>query len=114
MEVKARAPGKIILSGEHAVVHGSTAVAASINLYTYATLRFPTPSGNLLSLSLSCLIWIWVIGKKLNLHEFKFWDLFRMRIGIYPFQQFGCKSVMLYKSIILQLFELGVGFYKLK
>ncbi|KAJ9180217.1 hypothetical protein P3X46_008489 [Hevea brasiliensis] len=41
MEVKARAPGKIILSGEHAVVHGSTAVAASIDLYTYATISFP-------------------------------------------------------------------------
>ncbi|KAJ7973377.1 Mevalonate kinase [Quillaja saponaria] len=46
MEVKARAPGKIILSGEHAVVHGSTAVAASIDLYTYVSLRFPTPSDN--------------------------------------------------------------------
>lgn len=46
MEVKARAPGKIILAGEHAVVHGSTAVAASIGLYTYASLRFPTPSDN--------------------------------------------------------------------
>ncbi|XP_050143263.1 mevalonate kinase-like [Malus sylvestris] len=44
MEVKARAPGKIILSGEHAVVHGSTAVASSIDLYTYVSLRFPTPS----------------------------------------------------------------------
>ncbi|KAJ7977989.1 Mevalonate kinase [Quillaja saponaria] len=44
MEVKAKAPGKIILSGEHAVVHGSTAVAASIDLYTYVSLRFPTPS----------------------------------------------------------------------
>ncbi|XP_065853553.1 mevalonate kinase [Euphorbia lathyris] len=42
MEVKARAPGKIILSGEHAVVHGSTAVASSIDLYTYVTLSFPT------------------------------------------------------------------------
>ncbi|XP_033135605.1 mevalonate kinase isoform X2 [Brassica rapa] len=41
MEVKARAPGKIILAGEHAVVHGSTAVAAAIDLYTYVTLRFP-------------------------------------------------------------------------
>ncbi|XP_050381798.1 mevalonate kinase [Argentina anserina] len=46
MEVKARAPGKVILSGEHAVVHGSTAVAASIDLCTYATLRFPSHSDN--------------------------------------------------------------------
>eukprot|EP00257_Ricinus_communis_P010124 XP_002529655.2 mevalonate kinase [Ricinus communis] len=45
MEVKARAPGKVILSGEHAVVHGSTAVAASIDLYTYVSLSFPS-SGN--------------------------------------------------------------------
>lgn len=45
MEVKARAPGKIILAGEHAVVHGSTAVAACIDLYTYVSLRFPADSG---------------------------------------------------------------------
>ncbi|KAL1222391.1 Mevalonate kinase [Cardamine amara subsp. amara] len=44
MEVKARAPGKIILAGEHAVVHGSTAVAAAIDLYTYVTLHFPLQS----------------------------------------------------------------------
>ncbi|CAN8265363.1 unnamed protein product [Cochlearia groenlandica] len=44
MEVKARAPGKIILAGEHAVVHGSTAVAAAIDLYTYVTLSFPLQS----------------------------------------------------------------------
>lgn len=47
MEVKARAPGKVILSGEHAVVHRSTAVAASIDLCTYVTLRFPAHSGEL-------------------------------------------------------------------
>ncbi|KAJ4822790.1 hypothetical protein Tsubulata_039466 [Turnera subulata] len=44
MEVKAKAPGKIILSGEHAVVHGSTAVAASIDLYTYVNIQFPSSS----------------------------------------------------------------------
>ncbi|XP_050940686.1 mevalonate kinase-like [Cucumis melo] len=44
MEVKARAPGKIILAGEHAVVHGSTAIAASVDLYTTASVRLPSSS----------------------------------------------------------------------
>uniref|UniRef100_A0A2N9IDD1 Uncharacterized protein n=1 Tax=Fagus sylvatica TaxID=28930 RepID=A0A2N9IDD1_FAGSY len=69
MEVKARAPGKIILAGEHAVVHGSTAVAASIDLYTYVSLRFPTPSDG-------------EFGTGLN------WVLVEMVIGRYPFELF--------------------------
>jgi hypothetical protein len=44
MEVHARAPGKIILAGEHAVVHGSIAVAAAIDLYTSSSLRL-LPTG---------------------------------------------------------------------
>ncbi|MBA0876173.1 hypothetical protein Goshw_008019 [Gossypium schwendimanii] len=39
MEITARAPGMIILAGEHAVVHGYTAVASSIYLYTAVCLR---------------------------------------------------------------------------
>lgn len=52
MEVQAKAPGKIILTGEHAVVHGSTAVASSIDLYTYVSLHFSTPSDDEDSLKL--------------------------------------------------------------
>nr|ACL53553.1 unknown [Zea mays] len=46
LEVRARAPGKIILAGEHAVVHGSAAVAAAIDLYTNSSLLLrPTGPG---------------------------------------------------------------------
>jgi mevalonate kinase len=37
--VEARAPGKVILSGEHAVVHGTAAVAAALGLYSTARIR---------------------------------------------------------------------------
>uniref|UniRef100_K3ZFT3 GHMP kinase N-terminal domain-containing protein n=1 Tax=Setaria italica TaxID=4555 RepID=K3ZFT3_SETIT len=45
MEVRARAPGKIILAGEHAVVHGSAAVAAAIDLYTTSSLSLLPEGG---------------------------------------------------------------------
>jgi len=38
-QVSASAPGKIILSGEHFVVHGSLAVAAAINKRVYVSVR---------------------------------------------------------------------------
>ncbi|KAJ4771129.1 Mevalonate kinase [Rhynchospora pubera] len=44
MEVRCRAPGKIILAGEHAVVHGAAAIAASIDLYTEVRISLH-PSG---------------------------------------------------------------------
>ncbi|XP_024527292.1 mevalonate kinase, partial [Selaginella moellendorffii] len=41
----ARAPAKVILCGEHAVVHGSTGVAAAIGIYTHARIeRGDSPS----------------------------------------------------------------------
>jgi len=38
-EIRASAPGKIILSGEHFVVHGSYSVAAAINKRVYVSVR---------------------------------------------------------------------------
>ncbi|XVF31313.1 hypothetical protein REPUB_Repub16aG0135000 [Reevesia pubescens] len=52
MEITARAPGKIILAGEHAVVHGYTAVASSINLYTVASLRLGSEDEDTIRLQL--------------------------------------------------------------
>lgn len=47
--VEARAPGKVILSGEHAVVHGSSAVAASLGLYATASISsLPSAAGTYL------------------------------------------------------------------
>jgi len=50
--VEARAPGKVILSGEHAVVHGTAAVAAALGLYSTARIRHrPLSPGEALSVS---------------------------------------------------------------
>uniref|UniRef100_A0ACD5V764 Uncharacterized protein n=2 Tax=Avena sativa TaxID=4498 RepID=A0ACD5V764_AVESA len=43
-EFRARALGKIILASEHAVVHGSAAIAAAIDLYTQSSLHLLPPS----------------------------------------------------------------------
>lgn len=40
--MKAHAPGKLILSGEHAVVHGRPALVMAVNRYIYADIR-PIP-----------------------------------------------------------------------
>ncbi|XP_057960459.1 mevalonate kinase-like isoform X2 [Malania oleifera] len=64
MEVRARAPGKIILAGEHAVVHGFTAVATAIDLYTYVSLCFPENDDTLkLQLKDMALEFSWPVGR---------------------------------------------------
>ncbi|KAF8685702.1 Cystathionine [Rhizoctonia solani] len=47
------APGKVILFGEHAVVHGVTAIAASVDLRCYAFSTPLPPSSHTISLTLS-------------------------------------------------------------
>ncbi|KAL4353587.1 hypothetical protein GQ457_06G023840 [Hibiscus cannabinus] len=65
MEVTARAPGKIILAGEHAVVHGCTAVASSIDLYTSVSLRLRPEDEDTIKLQLNDigLDFSWAIGR---------------------------------------------------
>ncbi|GMI79548.1 mevalonate kinase, MEVALONATE KINASE [Hibiscus trionum] len=65
MEVIARAPGKIILAGEHAVVHGCTAVASSIDLYTSVSIRLRSEDEDTIKLLLNDigLDFSWSIGR---------------------------------------------------
>ncbi len=41
--LKVKTPGKLILSGEHAVVHGYPALAVAVNRYTEVTVRWASP-----------------------------------------------------------------------
>ncbi|KAJ3110857.1 hypothetical protein HDU96_006221 [Phlyctochytrium bullatum] len=45
-EIVVRAPGKVILFGEHAVVYGKAAVAASLGLHTYARIAAHPKDGD--------------------------------------------------------------------
>ena len=42
--MQVRAPGKLILSGEHAVVHGSPVLAMAVDCYTIFSLRADGPA----------------------------------------------------------------------
>eukprot|EP00899_Mesostigma_viride_P018437 jgi/Mesvir1/26595/Mv09566-RA.1 len=66
--VESSAPGKVILFGEHAVVHGATAVAAALDLRTKVTLRLGEAPGVLphcVSLELPVLgvHCVWLVGE---------------------------------------------------
>jgi mevalonate kinase len=47
LEIKSSAPGKIIITGEHAVVYGSKAISCAINLYTVCNLKISKENVNL-------------------------------------------------------------------
>jgi len=79
-EVTGRAPGKLILCGEHAVVHGSTALAASLGLYTQVRIQTSTaaaaePDG-----------YLTVNLREVNLHLT--WPIQRIEAAFKPLEEF--------------------------
>src|SRR5688572_12272773 len=46
LEIQTKAPGKIIISGEHAVVYGTYALSLSIDLFTICKLHLEKNTGN--------------------------------------------------------------------